>query len=147
MAKTFKRDFKVIIIGAGISGLTFAHLLSQMGLDYQILEAHEKVVSEVGGSFGIWPNAARILDQLGLWNEVQQVCKPIKFLHVRRPDGSLGSSTNLSSSIASEYVSIILKCFSGDIITTIDTATNAMLSNDISMSKFYTTIFRRNMKF
>ena len=95
-------SFKVIIVGAGLSGLLLAHLLDRANIDFIVLEKHEKIVHAVGGSFGCWPNAARILDQLGVWDDVENSGAPLELNSIRKPDGSAFVTSNIATTIASE---------------------------------------------
>jgi 2-polyprenyl-6-methoxyphenol hydroxylase-like FAD-dependent oxidoreductase len=63
-----RKDFKVIICGAGIAGLTLANCLERAGILYTLLEARSSIAPQVGASIGILPNGARILDQLGIFD-------------------------------------------------------------------------------
>ena len=54
---------KVVIIGAGISGLAIALLLEHMGIEVKIYE-REAVIQHIGGGLGIWPNGSEVLHQL-----------------------------------------------------------------------------------
>ncbi|KAF6218597.1 hypothetical protein HO133_005948 [Letharia lupina] len=103
MEETKLRPFKVVIVGAGLSGLLLAHLLTQASIDFVILEAHKNVVHPAGGSFGCWPNAARILDQAGIWESVEKSGAPMGLNYIRKPNGSAFITSSLSSKIASVY--------------------------------------------
>lgn len=102
MDEATESSFKVIIVGAGITGLTLAHLLSLLGIDHQVIEAHKEIVHPAGGSFGIRPNAARILDQIGCWTDIVQISKPLDAAHIRRKDGSSRVTSHIYSHIAKE---------------------------------------------
>ncbi|KZL67421.1 fad binding domain-containing protein [Colletotrichum incanum] len=67
------KDFKVIIAGGGIAGLTLANLLEKAGIDYVILEAYHTMAPQVGASIGILPNGSRVLDQVGLYEEIRKL--------------------------------------------------------------------------
>ncbi|GKT46809.1 FAD-dependent monooxygenase andE [Colletotrichum spaethianum] len=67
------KDFKVIIAGGGIAGLMLANLLEKFGIDYVILEAYHEMAPQVGASIGILPNGSRVLDQLGLYDEIRKL--------------------------------------------------------------------------
>ena len=82
------KPFKVVIVGAGISGLALAHLLARANIDFTLIEAHKDIVHPFGGSYGIWPNAARILDQLGCWEDIEKTGAPLETNYVRSQDGS-----------------------------------------------------------
>src|SRR5690242_2486180 len=58
--------FRVIVIGAGLVGLTAAHILHQAGIDFVVLEKHETIVPTVGSVITIWPQTSRVFKQLGL---------------------------------------------------------------------------------
>ncbi|KAF1834747.1 hypothetical protein BDW02DRAFT_497498 [Decorospora gaudefroyi] len=66
------RNFRVIIGGGGISGLTLANALEKAGIDYVLLEARDIIAPQVGASIGIFANGARILDQLGCFERIEK---------------------------------------------------------------------------
>ena len=63
------RDKDVIVVGGGIGGLAAALRLSQLGLTVRVLEQAAEF-GEVGAGLQIAPNCTRILDELGLLDEV-----------------------------------------------------------------------------
>lgn len=63
------RDHHVLVVGGGIGGLASALRLAQLGLSVRLLEASDEF-GEVGAGLQIAPNCTRILDQLGLLEEV-----------------------------------------------------------------------------
>lgn len=66
-----KHPFKVIVVGAGIAGLTVALGLKKAGHEVLILERVHQI-AEVGAGIQVAPNAARILGRLGLLSEVME---------------------------------------------------------------------------
>lgn len=82
-----QKPFRVIIVGGSVTGLTLAHSLHRIGVDYIILEKRAKVVVQEGASIGILPNGARVLDQLGLYNTIEQSAAPPESSHIHFPDG------------------------------------------------------------
>src|SRR5262249_15252086 len=60
---------RVLIVGAGIGGLTLAHALRQRGLSFDLVERAERW-EPVGAGLGLWSNALRVLDRLGLCERV-----------------------------------------------------------------------------
>jgi FAD dependent monooxygenase len=80
-------QFKVIIVGSSITGLTLAHSLQRIGVEFVILEKRGSVTPQEGASVGILPNGARVLDQLGLYHEIEQVTAPLGVTHIHFPDG------------------------------------------------------------
>lgn len=55
----------LVIIGAGIGGLTAALALHQVGYDVQVYE-QARVLREVGAGLALGSNAVRVLHRLGL---------------------------------------------------------------------------------
>ncbi|RYP42596.1 hypothetical protein DL767_000120 [Monosporascus sp. MG133] len=80
-------DFKVLIIGGSIAGLTLAHCLEKLGLSFEILEQHEEISPQIGASIGILPNGALILDQLGIFEAIEEETEPLELARIRFPDG------------------------------------------------------------
>ncbi|RSL94782.1 hypothetical protein CEP52_012471 [Fusarium oligoseptatum] len=52
------KEFKVIIAGGGIAGLTLANTLEKFDLDYVVLECHSEISPAVGASIESWINSA-----------------------------------------------------------------------------------------
>jgi 2-polyprenyl-6-methoxyphenol hydroxylase-like FAD-dependent oxidoreductase len=69
-----KRQFRVVIVGGGIAGLTLANMLEKFDIDYIVLEGRDDVAPHEGACIGISPNGLFILDQLGLYETVSAAC-------------------------------------------------------------------------
>ncbi|KAJ5155343.1 hypothetical protein N7492_008146 [Penicillium capsulatum] len=80
--------FKVIIVGGSIAGLTLANIFERYGIDFIVLEKHEKIAPALGAGFAIWPHGARVLDQLGCFDALEQVNAPLNHLMVFNEDGT-----------------------------------------------------------
>lgn len=61
----------VIIVGAGLSGLSLALALQKVGVPCSIYEARSESYS-IGGGITLSPNGLRILDKLGVYPRVKQ---------------------------------------------------------------------------
>ncbi|PYH86338.1 FAD/NAD(P)-binding domain-containing protein [Aspergillus uvarum CBS 121591] len=85
------RPCKVLIAGGGISGLTLALSLEKHGVDYLLLEAYPDLAPRRGGGILVMPNGARILDQLGCYEDLYQRAggSGVSRLYLRGPDGQV----------------------------------------------------------
>ncbi|MBD3671239.1 MAG: FAD-dependent monooxygenase [Gammaproteobacteria bacterium] len=63
---------KAAILGAGVAGVSSAIALVQKGFDVEIFERHETSAT-IGAGIVIWPNAAYVLEQLEVLDEIKQV--------------------------------------------------------------------------
>lgn len=75
-----KTKFRVIIVGGGIAGLTLANALQNAGIDFLVLEGRSEIAPSIGASIGLFPNGSRILDQLGCYEELENLAEPIRFV-------------------------------------------------------------------
>lgn len=80
-------EFKVIIVGGSVAGLTLAHCLERLGVSFEVLEKNEDISPQVGASIGILPNGARILAQLGLFEAIEKEVEPMKTSRISYSDG------------------------------------------------------------
>ncbi|KAK3809181.1 MAG: hypothetical protein J3Q66DRAFT_391538 [Benniella sp.] len=71
-------NVKVLIVGAGIGGLTMAALLERAGIDYLIFE-RAKEIKPLGSALSLGSNVMPIFQQLGILNEVLSHAKPFGF--------------------------------------------------------------------
>lgn len=88
-----KEEFTVIIVGASIAGLTLAHCLQRANIKHIVLEKACDPAPQLGASIGILPNGARIIDQLGLFDEILGHTEPLGTANIHFPDGYLWTST------------------------------------------------------
>ena len=77
---------KVVIIGAGIAGVTAAVALARKGLDAEIYEQAPEL-KEVGAGVGLWGNAFRALRAIGLADGVMRLAGEAAGSGIKRPDG------------------------------------------------------------
>ena len=89
----------VVIIGAGIGGLTAALALQRAGIPVRVYEKATEL-GEVGAGLSLGPNATRILIALGLGDDLDRICN--------RPEGFAGkdyvTGRIISESKAVDYV-------------------------------------------
>jgi 2-polyprenyl-6-methoxyphenol hydroxylase-like FAD-dependent oxidoreductase len=83
-----KKPFTVLIAGGGIAGLTLANMLEKIGVNYLILEGYREMAPQVGASIGILPNGGRVLDQIGLYDEIRKLIDaPLYETSIRSHEG------------------------------------------------------------
>ncbi|KAL1304847.1 hypothetical protein AAFC00_003772 [Neodothiora populina] len=84
-----KTSFRVIIVGGGIGGLTLANCLQHAPIDYVLLEGREEIAPYVGASIALVSNGARILDQLGCYDDMAEELEAIYHAADRDSSGKL----------------------------------------------------------
>ena len=62
-------DKNIGIVGGGIGGIAAAVALRRIGINVSVYERAQEL-REVGAGMMLWPNATRVLRELGLLNEV-----------------------------------------------------------------------------
>ena len=89
------KDFKVIIAGGSIAGLTLANMLEKLEIDFVLLEAWNEIAPQVGASIGLLPNGLRIMDQLGMYDAMRNLIeKPLSFTSSFDSEGRLTTMTD-----------------------------------------------------
>src|ERR1700687_4021996 len=61
----------LLIVGGGIGGLAAALAASQAGYPAHVIEKAGEF-TEIGAGLQLAPNATRMLDHLGIWNEIRK---------------------------------------------------------------------------
>ena len=84
---TLEHPFRVIVVGAGIAGLTASHCLQNAGIEHVVFERRSEIALPEGASIAIYPHGARILHQIGCLDAVKHACTPCDRWFSRRPDG------------------------------------------------------------
>jgi salicylate hydroxylase len=83
------RNPPVVIIGAGVGGLTLALLLRSRGIAAEVLERSAEL-REVGAAVGLAANGTRVLARLGLGESLAQVsAEPSALIHRDGRDGRI----------------------------------------------------------
>ncbi|KAF9290919.1 hypothetical protein BGZ88_007125 [Linnemannia elongata] len=83
---------KIMIVGAGLGGLTLAILLERMGdVEYEIFE-RSPTLKPYGAGMIIGPNILPVFEQLGLLDEITRVSFPRKSMDIYKEDLTLISS-------------------------------------------------------
>jgi salicylate hydroxylase len=87
------RNPSVVIIGAGVGGLTLALALRRRGIEAEILEQSAEL-REVGAAVALAANATRLLQDIGLAESLARVStEPTRMVHRDGRDGRLIAAT------------------------------------------------------
>ncbi|MBS1793714.1 MAG: FAD-dependent monooxygenase [Acidobacteria bacterium] len=89
---------KVLIVGGGIGGLTFGLTLRRVGIPFEIFERAPEL-KEVGAGVGLWANAVRVLDRLGVAGEIRALGQPLKWGEIANWKGRVLSRTDISENL------------------------------------------------
>ncbi|GIK01937.1 hypothetical protein Aspvir_005978 [Aspergillus viridinutans] len=112
--KSARDELRVLIIGGSIAGLTLAHALSALNaslqdnprakttIRYTVLEKRSSFTPQEGASIGILPHGGRILDQLGLFQDVEDEIEPLHTAHLRFPGAKGYVATNESPRVVGD---------------------------------------------
>jgi 2-polyprenyl-6-methoxyphenol hydroxylase-like FAD-dependent oxidoreductase len=82
-------DQPVLIIGAGIAGLTAATAFAQRGLDVVLIERKAELADEGGVGLTLVANALRALDEIGVADQCVDQGVPSDSLAMCKPDGTV----------------------------------------------------------
>lgn len=91
--KVGKSGFKVIIAGGSIGGMTLAHALAQAGIDHVVLEGRNDIAPQVGASIVLLPNGLRVMDQLGMYEDLEEAMEPLQTAYGWTDTGGLVGRT------------------------------------------------------
>lgn len=70
-------QFKVLIAGGSLVGLGLAVAFERAGIEYELFEKGE-FATQLGASIGIHPHTIRILEQLGVWSDIEKQVVPLQ---------------------------------------------------------------------
>lgn len=78
------KQLKICIIGAGMGGLTCALALAKAGFERIEVYEYASNLGFVGAGIQLAPNMARILDRLGVWEEIEREAVVLNETSIRR---------------------------------------------------------------
>ncbi|HEY7275491.1 MAG TPA: FAD-dependent monooxygenase, partial [Trebonia sp.] len=77
---------RAVVVGGGIGGIAAAVALARAGIDVQVHEQAQQL-AEVGAGVSLAPNGLRMLERLGVGEEVSRVGARYASAQLRLPDG------------------------------------------------------------
>ncbi|KAK3342064.1 FAD binding domain protein [Lasiosphaeria hispida] len=87
--------FRVVVVGAGVSGLAASHCLHAAGIEHVVLERRSEVAPPEGASITIYPQVLRALHQLGCYEPLTKAATPHDRAWTRWADGSVAANSGL----------------------------------------------------
>ncbi|KAI1382711.1 FAD/NAD(P)-binding domain-containing protein [Hypoxylon trugodes] len=90
--------FRVIIAGGGIAGLALANMLERVHIDFILLERKE-IAPELGAGLAIQCNGVKILEQLGIWQNMHPSSTPCSGHRYFDERGRLLEETSVLNSV------------------------------------------------
>jgi 2-polyprenyl-6-methoxyphenol hydroxylase-like FAD-dependent oxidoreductase len=79
---------RIVVVGAGVGGLTCAIALRDAGFDVEVVERAANL-AEVGAGISLWPNALAALAEVGLEEPVRTVGQELATGNVRNRSGQM----------------------------------------------------------
>ncbi|KAI1608140.1 monooxygenase FAD-binding protein [Exophiala viscosa] len=92
----------VLIIGCGIAGPVLANFLKRKGYDPIVFEKVSKL-GDVGASLMLMPNGLKVLNLVGVADEIEEASIPLEGFLDHTSKGELLGSSDLPSSFRSKY--------------------------------------------
>ncbi|KAB8237686.1 FAD/NAD(P)-binding domain-containing protein [Aspergillus alliaceus] len=89
-----KQHYEVAIAGGGIAGVTLALMLEKLNISYILFEGRDTLESDRGAGIGLQPNGLRILDQLGLVEDIEQATIPLRKWFSYDSEGNMMSDSS-----------------------------------------------------
>ena len=87
---------KIIVIGAGIGGLTSAIACRRAGYDVEVYDRIEKLRPS-GGGITLWPNGVKALEMLGFGDKIASLSGCMNYIEYRSREDEFLSRVNLES--------------------------------------------------
>lgn len=106
-----ERPFKVLIAGGSITGLTLANALARAKIDFLLLESRGQIDPSVGAALTVPTNAMRILDQMGIYDDIRSHLQPTADVYTYVEDGRLLGVMDTPRVIWERYACVFFTMF------------------------------------
>ena len=113
---------KIAILGGGVAGISSAIALKQKGFDVNVYERHESAAN-IGAGIVVWPNAAYVLEQIGVLSEIKSVSgHPTRMRRLSSADEDLGAIDieSINRHMGYPSLSILRRDFQGILISKLE---------------------------
>lgn len=90
---------KVVIVGAGMGGLTTAIALKQAGYEVEVYD-RVRELRPAGAGISLWSNGVKVLNRLGLGEDIAQIGGSMQRMAYRRKGGTLLTDFSLDPLVA-----------------------------------------------
>lgn len=87
-------QLKVVVVGAGIGGLTSAIALSQAGYEVEVYERAAEL-RPVGAGISLWSNGVKVLNRFGMGKQIAAIGGQMDFMQYRDRSGELLNHVSL----------------------------------------------------
>lgn len=91
------KNLRICIIGAGMGGLTCALALAKVGFEKIDVFEFASNLGFVGAGIQLAPNMARILDRLGVWDDIAREAVILNETSIRRESDQLPTPSALGT--------------------------------------------------
>ena len=88
----------IVIIGAGIAGMSLAYNLQKLGIDFKLFESLPSI-SENGMGFLIMGNGMRMFDKMGIGNQIRSQNMPVNCYNSINAEGTILNSSHMDDCI------------------------------------------------
>ena len=95
MTESTKKTFRVVVVGAGVTGLAASHGFQKAGIEHIVLEKGSDAAPSLGTSIAIYPHGSRLLEQFGCLKAAEATTAPYKRYVNRMPDGKIVADNDL----------------------------------------------------
>src|SRR6202795_1480764 len=107
----------LLIVGGGIGGLAAALAASQAGYPAHVIEKAEEF-TEIGAGLQLAPNATRMLDRLGIWEEIRKrAIFPKQLVLMDALSGRPITSLNLGEKVLNHFGYPYIVMHRGDLLS------------------------------